>query len=332
MSEHVVSEVKVGALVAASMLLLLITVFSISRCNPFRLEPLRYQARFHYAGGLTEGAVVRFGGLSVGRVESVKISSTENLGNTVLIGVALAPDTPVKKDSEATITSLGMLGENYLEISLGSSKTERLPAGSHLQVKEYPSIQEVFAKVDTALVDAQKLIKDVHAQINQIAGKADVLLTDMDKTFSENNQKKLTSILAQTDQMIRQTSPQIDETLTQVRSATKRVDPMFAQVETVIKKVDTLVSNLDGTVAELKPELTSSLDQLDKTLEEARLALSEMRSLLSANRGQLETVLENLSATSDNLRELTNDLKQRPSSLLRSPSPKPRLLPEINQR
>ncbi len=326
------SEVKVGIFVAAAMLLLLFTVFSISRCNPFRLEPLHYQARFRFAGGLTEGTVVRFGGLSVGRVEKVGIIPTPEQGNMVLISVSLNPGTPVKKDSEAVITSLGVLGENYLEIGLGGPKSEPLPPGSFLPVKEYPSMQEVFSKVDLVLGDVQKLIKDVNRQIEQISGKANVLLTDMDKTFSDGNQKKLSSILDQTDDLIRKTGPQLNETMTMVRDATRRVDPMFAKVEGVIQKVDKLIGNIDATIAELKPEVKTSLGNVDKTLEEERLALSEMRSLLATNRGPLDTILENILVTSDNLRELSDTLKQRPSSLIRTPSSKPRIPPEINQR
>lgn len=330
MSERT-DEIKVGALVAACIFLLLLTVFSISRCNPFRIDPLRYHAQFQYAGGLTAGSAVRFGGLSVGRVEEVKVVTGKNQENVVDIAVTLTPGTPVKKDSEASITSLGLLGDNYLEISLGGSSSELLPPGSLIKPKVYPSMQEVFSKVDATITDVQKLLKDVNGHITRIVDKADTLMTDMDKTFSDANQAKLSSILKQTDELIEKAGPKVDDTLGMVRTAASRIDPMLAKVDKITEKVDTLVSSLNSTVDELKPELKTSLAQMDKSLEEARLALLEMRGLLNSNRDRFDTILENLAATSDSLREFTNTVKQHPSILLRSPSFEPRTPPEIKK-
>lgn len=322
-------EIKVGALVAVCMLILLTTVFSISRCNPFRIDPLRYHARFSFAGGLTQGSAVRFGGLSVGRVEAVEVITGSEGGHVIDILLDVNPGTPVKKDSEAMITSLGMLGENYLEITLGSAKSEPLPPGGTLKTKEYPSMQELFSKVDSTIVEAQKMMKDINAQIDRISDKANTLLTDMDKTFSNENQGHLTSVLKQTDDLVKQASPKVDDTLTMIRNATARVDPMLAKVDAITEKVDALITNLNGTVTELKPEVKTSLAQLDKTLEEARLALSDMRGLMDSNRDRLDVILENLTATSDSLREFTNTIKLQPSMLLRSPAFKPRIPPEV---
>jgi phospholipid/cholesterol/gamma-HCH transport system substrate-binding protein len=322
-------EVKVGIMVVVSSLLLFVTIIMVGSYSPFRTRPSLYKARFSYVGGLSQGSTVRLGGLTVGRVESIKV--TEGNSSSIAVELSVKPGTPIKRDSEAAITSLGLLGDNYIEITLGSPGAELLPPGEYLKNSQYPSLPEIFKKVDAAVADAQTLIKSVNSQLDRIAGKADTLLTDVDKVFDDANRQKLSSILNETDKTIKEASPKVDTTLANIQKASERLDPIMDKADTAIKKVNQVVDNVDATISETRPELRKTMQDLDKALEDARGTIADMRSMLNYNRSQLDLLIENMAASSDNLREFTDTVKQYPFSLLRTPPYQPRKLPEIQK-
>src|SRR5690242_2962083 len=77
-----------------------------------------HRAYFKFAGGVQPGAPVRYGGMTVGKVQRVRVDP----GNSTRIEIAFAVnrDTPLKADSVAKISTLGPLTDNYIEISTGS--------------------------------------------------------------------------------------------------------------------------------------------------------------------------------------------------------------------
>ena len=77
-----------------------------------------HRAFFKFAGGVQPGAPVRYGGLTVGKVERVRVDP----GNSTRIEIQLAVDrdAPLKTDSVAKISTLGPLTDNYIEVSTGT--------------------------------------------------------------------------------------------------------------------------------------------------------------------------------------------------------------------
>src|SRR5579862_5348419 len=85
---------------------------------------------FKFAGGVQAGAPVRYGGMTVGKVERVRVDP----GNSTRIEVLLAVDrdAPLKTDSVAKISALGPLTDNYIEITTGTEHAPLAPPGSTL--------------------------------------------------------------------------------------------------------------------------------------------------------------------------------------------------------
>lgn len=321
------NELKAGFLVVVTLLLLFLTVIMVSPFNPWGEKQNIYKIRFTYIGGLSEGSPVRFGGRDAGHVVGIDVVSTRE--TMIEVEVSVDAGLPVKRDSTAAITSLGLLGDNYVEIDLGSAGAELLPNGEYLAQKQFPSLPELFAGVDATMVDARKLIQTLDSQISRISEKADVLLGDMDKTFNDQNQKRLTSILTETDTMIKEASPKVNDTLTHINAATAKLVPLMDSFNAAIKELEELFSDVDTMVVENRPGIQKILQDLDKTLLEARATIMEVRAVLQYNRGNLDILIENLAASSDNIREFTDTIKQHPFSLIRMPSKKPRIPPEL---
>ncbi len=115
-------EMKVGLFIGIGIFLAFIIVFSISDFYMFK-EGYNISINFDYVNGLTKKAPVRLAGVHVGDVEGIELYYDEQAGRTrVSLDVKLMQGIKIEKDVVARINTLGLLGEQYLELSPGTSR------------------------------------------------------------------------------------------------------------------------------------------------------------------------------------------------------------------
>ena len=90
-----------------------------------------HRAWFRFAGGVQPGAPVRYGGMTVGKVQRVHVDSEHP--TRIEIDFTVSRDASIRTDSVAKISTLGPLSDNYIEISTGSEQAALAPADSVLQ-------------------------------------------------------------------------------------------------------------------------------------------------------------------------------------------------------
>ncbi len=100
-----------------------------------------HRTYFKFSGGLEPGAPVRYGGLSIGKVTQVHVDPMDT--TRIEIDFAVDPNAPLRTDSVATISSLSLLSDHYLEVSSGTLKAARAAAGSVVLSKEAFSFDEI---------------------------------------------------------------------------------------------------------------------------------------------------------------------------------------------
>ena len=77
--------------------------------------------------GLTEGGEVRFNGIKVGEVESLRIDPDNT--NRVIARIRVSADVPVKADTEAQLEPIGLTGVTLIQLSPGSADCGIAAAG-----------------------------------------------------------------------------------------------------------------------------------------------------------------------------------------------------------
>src|SRR3989338_2523288 len=110
-------------------------------------------SRFTFTSGLRKFAPVRLSGVEIGEVKDFRLAYDPH---TTQIEVTLWIDEGVKirEDSLATVSSLGMMGEKYVEIRSGSSENF-LAVGAELSARDPMRFEDV-------LDDLKKLGGDAH--------------------------------------------------------------------------------------------------------------------------------------------------------------------------
>jgi phospholipid/cholesterol/gamma-HCH transport system substrate-binding protein len=318
-------EIKVGVVVMVAVVLFLTALVFVGGVNLLRKKKVTYTTYFKFAGGLEPGSFVRFGGFKVGTVESAEIDPQDT--TRIRVELLVAARTPIRTNSKARISTLGFLGENYVEVSPGTRDAPLLRPGSVIPSMEVVQLADVFNNVNNVTLNANKLVNDLDDRFLVLADNANQLLKNLNGVAGEENRQHLTSVLANADTMLKDSRPRVDKTLANLEAASAKLSPTIDNANTTITKTDALAGHLDQLVLENRKQIHATLLQLQTSLADARRMINDLDDTLNSNRGNLDETLENIRVSSQNLKQFTDTVKQRPFSLIRIKTQKDRLPP-----
>ena len=132
-------QIWVGVFVLIAASLLIITVLAVA--GTFSRGGVNHHSSFKFAGGLQPGDIVRYGGMKAGRVSGVHVDPQDS--TRIEIDFSVLRGIPLKTDSIAKITTLGALGDNYVEVTTGSKNAPLLPPGSAVKSIETVGIGDL---------------------------------------------------------------------------------------------------------------------------------------------------------------------------------------------
>ena len=319
------TEAKVGAFVIASVLVLGSATYFVHTTQTGRAQ-VPYRTHLRYAGGLTSGAAVLFGGIKVGQVTTVGPWSEDP--SRIEIVFAVKSGTPVNEKSTATVGTVTVMTAPALMITTGSNEAGRLSADAVVPSAEVPSLEEVEARVGNLAVSADALIAELRKEVPALTGDARTFLANLNQISGAQNQKRIEQILANVDTLLERESPKIVQLTDQVFALTKHADSLVGSVEPVMKHVDQAVVDVDKTVNDIREPLTKDLAELQSTLQSAHTVLADVHNVVGSNEGDIGETVRNLRSASENVRALSESLKQRPWSLIRTKQGADRRVPQ----
>ena len=296
-------EVKIGAFVVACAFLLAATVYYVSGSQRGKQVP--YRTYLRYAGGLEPGTGVLFGGISVGKVTSVRPDPADP--TRIEISLAVKQGTPLNARSMAKLGSVSLMSSPVVSITTGSNDAARLAPGAVIPSQESVSVDELQRKIVALADSAQNTLASLKIDLNNVTGDARRVLGNLNHVTGRANQEHVAAILSNADRVAAQLSSKMGPT---------------------IDNVNTTVSNADGTISGIRDPLQADLAELRKTLDATHNLVGNLQSLLSTNSQNITYSLENIRATTDNLNDLTQSVKERPWSLIRIKQPEDRKVPQ----
>ncbi|MHB8654376.1 MAG: MlaD family protein [Terriglobia bacterium] len=308
-------EIKVGSVVVVAIVIFLTALVFVGGVNLFRTKKVIYTTYFKFAGGLEPGSFVRFGGMKVGTVEGAKIDP----GDTTRIRVRLKVDagTPIRTNSNARISSLGFLGDNYVEVSPGTRDAPRLPPGSVIPSTEIVQLADVFSNVNNITLSANKLVTDLDNRVLVVTDNLNQLVTNLNAVVDQPNRQHLAAALANVDAMLADTRPEMKTTLDNINKASAKFGPTMDSAHATMEKANKTVESMNSMLEENRPALRENLLRLRESLVEAQRLMADVDDTLNSNRPNLDETMENIRAASQNLKQFTDEVKQRPFSLIR---------------
>ena len=127
------SDVRVGLLTFAALLLLVLGITFAGGDKGLFLQKTSFlKAHLADVGGLKKGSSVTMGGMTIGRVTDIHfVANPEEL---IEVDFQVRSDIRgrIKADSICSVRTQGMLGDRYLDVSLGTKEASTLAEGAVL--------------------------------------------------------------------------------------------------------------------------------------------------------------------------------------------------------
>ncbi len=287
------------ALTCFSLLLFLWLAFG----GPIPLKPQGYrvQVAFTDAATLADQAEVRTAGVPIGRVVDKQLDPG---GNKTLATIELESKyAPMKADARAILRQKTLLGETYVEVTMGSrdapnvAEGGRLPDGRVAQAVEFDELFSIFDDPTRKafrewMASAAKAGAGRGRDLNDALGNLPV--------FAENAQGVL-DVLDDRRAALRDL----------VRNTGKTFEELTAD-EGALTELTQRNTELFGELSERRDALAASIRIFPTFLDETKLTLARLRTF-SINTepliADLDPVLDDLQPTLVSLRRLSPDLE-----------------------
>jgi len=173
--------------------------------------------------GLNLDAPVKYIGIRVGKVARLRINPNNSAQVEVLINVLKT--TPIKASTVAMLTSQGITGLSYINLSLGDNTSPALKAK---EGEKFP----VIKTTPSFLIKLETTFEDISTNLSKT-------LVSTKELLNEENQKEITLLLKNSAIFMSKMNNLLDEntinnfhsTMNNLNSTTKKLDKMMPRVE-----------------------------------------------------------------------------------------------------
>lgn len=175
------SPVRLGIFIAFTLAAAGAAVFLIGGNGLWFGSGYRLYANFDNVAGLEGGAPVQVGGLQQGSVKNIFLPTRAGMPIRVEMRLKRASRNVIRLDSQATISPQGLVGEQYVEISMGSPQYPAVRDGDTIHGKTAPQISELITHADAVLDrmnGALGNITDITGKMDRGEGTLGALLND----------------------------------------------------------------------------------------------------------------------------------------------------------
>lgn len=165
------TEFKVGVFVVVILLLFGIGVFVIGSHQKYFQRQYTLWASFSNIQGLIVGAPVSLAGLTVGRVNAI-IFPADPREKTIKVELKIKKGVQerIREDSIASIQTMGLLGDKYVEISMGSPENDVLHDGDYIESAHPFDLLAYATKLEEAIDVINTILIDVREISSQVRG------------------------------------------------------------------------------------------------------------------------------------------------------------------
>jgi len=308
------SYILVGAFVLGLLALLAGIGIWVARIE-FDRTPASYVIYFDgNVTGLSVGSPARYRGIPVGSVTSIDIDP-KNVERVRVI-IAVAPETPIRQDTVATLALQGITGVAFVQLSGGTQKAPPLKprAKGELPVikSEISALQQVLERLPQAIEKivtiterATKLFEDKN--LDAITATLVSLRKTMDALAAEDGDLRL--LLRESRGAVSELQSALAEGNKLAAKLNRRIDPLADSTLQAITDLQVTMSDARGAIA--------SANQI---LDDVRSVISEnkapMREFAQSGLYELSLFVSEARVLVDSLTRLVDRIERDPGHFL----------------
>lgn len=292
---------RVGLVVLVALFAFAIGVFMVGKRASLFTRKVDYQIRFASASGLTAGNAVQLAGVTVGTVTNVALS--EKPGDTtvtVLVAIQRRMTSRIRGDTHASIKTIGLLGDKYIELDGGSQGSPETPPGGEIIAAKEAGIEKLLAGGEGLLGDLTEIARSLKIILGRTeAGKG--LLGELTSQSERGDQ-----IGSNLNQTLKQLSVMLGKVNSGKSLAGKlladekygrengqALSSAIASASNLFGRLSTAMDKREGALPSLMadPEGKKKIYGLIDNLSQAGVSLARVSSDLDKGKGMLPVLL-----------------------------------------
>jgi len=265
----------------------------------------RYEIYFQGSvSGLNRGSTVRYLGVEVGRVVTIRID--RRAADRVQVIADIEAGTPISDDTLASLSLQGVTGLLYIDLlAHGDPKRRMDPVPS----EQYPVIDSVQSNFDLFL-----------ASLPDLVGRAAEVADRASRVLSNENIASFTSTMQSIEKSaatLPQTMRDAQEVVAQFRQTSADLRAAASGARTLIDTSGPDLAAASERIRKISENLAATTANLDKLMNEHR---EDLGLFLRDSLPEMERLVRDSRQAAQEFRELSRSLKADPSQLLYEPS------------
>jgi phospholipid/cholesterol/gamma-HCH transport system substrate-binding protein len=261
-------QMRIGTFLAVTLLIVAAFIFIVGDMSRFFRKPgYSIYASFKSVAGLDKAATVRMSGVKIGTVKNIRLE-----GRHPRVELNLDPAAQVPVGSKATLSSLGLLGEKYVEI-MPSDDASFIKAGETMDSLAAVSFDQLGL-----------LIMSIGDEVKNVSGK-------LQKFVGEDNQTRFNELLTSLSETTQGLNDFLranrDELDLGIRSASQTIRDFDRTVKDLAGSLESSAQSLKGLVDENREGVKAGLQKARDLLDRMQEAVSKLNGLLDkVDKGQ----------------------------------------------
>ncbi len=274
---------KVGAFFLVVLVLAGLLIWKIEDLRIGRAAGRVISVEFDDVAGLKLKSDVRMAGVLVGKVARVRL-----VGGKALVDIELTKDVALREGASASIQSLGMLGDKYVELVPGPIGASALAEGATLKGEAPVSFDQITRLARDIEVDIRDITQNLKDSLGGALGEErltgivdNVLVLSQElRKILDSNRANIDSTTANFREFSEQMTELVDRIDKLVAANSGNVTDSIANAKDLTSKLQTTVDNMNAIttkIAEGKGTVGSLVndDQTVKNLNEALTSVKE---------------------------------------------------------
>jgi len=343
------AQLRVGILVLTGFTILAIAIILIGGGIGFFRAKYPLKTYLSNASGLKKGSLVWLAGIEVGNVHAVNITASPDPNRVVEVVMRIDANfqDSIRADSVASLGSIGLLGDKYIDISRGSSTEKPIASNGEVKGSEAADIKRIIQNSNDLVANLGDFVDKLNRIILKIdEGQGTIgkfindpsLFSKMDRTVTEA-ERLLVDVRSGKGSIGRLISDRelydrLNQTLSKANAIMARVEAgegtlgKLVQDPALFSKADTLLARLNVVAERIEKGegLLGKLSKDDALYLQLRDSISKFSALAEKiNQGEGTigklfvdaSLYTNLNNASAELIKLLYDFRQDPKRFLR---------------
>jgi phospholipid/cholesterol/gamma-HCH transport system substrate-binding protein len=260
-------EHKIGVFIATALAGIVIAAVLFGLQKDFFTKKYYLHFTADRGTGFTKGMSVKLSGFRIGRVTAISLNKQANVD--IFFEIDSDYRSWIRSDSTAKLIKEGLVGDNIIDISVGSPDKPQLKDKDGITYVKTKALDEladdIAQKVKPVLIE----VRDIIAYINDPEG-------DLKKTIRNAEQltRRLEDTRQHTDRLLVSASENVNLVTTRTNSV---LDSTRNKIESI--DLNPTLSRVNSTLDHLDKKLPSLLEKTDTTLENVSRISYETRLL-----------------------------------------------------